>query len=337
MKASMLEIYKKRYPSVASQKTIQPPVEPAVELPAQPPVMPPVEPPVEQPVKPPVELSVEAPVQPAVEPPAEPPVEDKPAELTNAILSLFQEDILLQTMTPTGITDFSPGSTPPTSEPGSQADIQNNAHMSAISYTLENHREGYYPLGELMEILDHMMLLPTPPCIVNMLRVPLYTLIHDFYARYKYLRSLPHQIWREQDMPTNPAPVISPIHLHSKLLATLIYKYDTCSASMKDRLKWTICLQAAMVSAYCNAAHRQPGLLMQSHQIRTDGEPSPILIYVDDAIMPWNQQDCFILNCCPPVFHSDPTADLWDDLHQAITTRLKRDGFYQIPYPVDDT
>jgi len=180
--------------------------------------MPPVDPPVEQPVKLPVVLSVEAPAEPLVEPAV------NPADLRTATPSLFQEYILLQTMTPTGITDFSPGSTPPTSEPGSQADIQNNnAHMSAISYTLEDHREGYYPLGELMDILDHMILLPTPPCIVNMLRVPLYTLIHDLYARYKYLRSLPHQIWREQDMPTNPAPVISPIHLHSKLLATLIY------------------------------------------------------------------------------------------------------------------
>ena len=114
-------------------------------------------------------------------------------------------------------------------------------------------------------------------------------------------------------------PQILPMSLapftHTRLLATLVYKYDTCSPSMKDRLKWTICLQAAMVSAYCKAAHKQPGILLQSHQIRTDDEPSPILIYVDDAIMPWNHQDCFILNFCPPVFHSHPTADLWDDLH----------------------
>eukprot|EP00798_Chlamydomonas_sp_ICE-L_P004239 gene4239-biopygen21967 len=139
MKASMLEIYKKRYPSVASQKNTQP-VKLAAELPAQHPVMPPVDPPVEQPVKLPVVLSVEAPAEPLVEP-AVNPVQN-PAELRTATPSLFQEDILLQTMTPTGITDFSPGSTPPTSEPGSQADIQNNAQMSAISYTLEDHREG---------------------------------------------------------------------------------------------------------------------------------------------------------------------------------------------------
>jgi len=94
---------------------------------------------------------------------------------------------------------------------------------------------------------------------------------------------------------------------------------------MKDQLKWTICLQAALVSDYSLATHRQPGMLMQSHQIRVDNEPSPFLISIYDIIMPWNHQDYFILNSFPPEFHPDPTPELWDEFHQCITRRLKRD------------
>ena len=170
------------------------------------------------------------------------------------------------------------------------------------------------------------------PGMVNMFRAPMYQIITAFFALYPSIRSLPNSIWSTTDMPKHPASIIAPLHLHTKSLATLVHQYDTCSPHIKDQLKWTICLQAALVNAYSIATHRQPGILLQSHQIRVDNEPSPFLIYVDEIILPWNHQDYFILNSFPPEFHPLPTPDLWDDFHQCITKRLKQDGFYQEPY-----
>ena len=123
---------------------------------------------------------------------------------------------------PVGITDFSPPSSSQSSDCESD-EVTNKSATCRVSFkSLVGTQEGHYPLGELMHIMDQICQPTTlpPQLLVNMFRVPTYTLITAFFDQYRHLRSLPNAIWSTSDMPEHPAHIITPLHPHTSSLAT---------------------------------------------------------------------------------------------------------------------